>query len=621
MGTAVFFRVWLYGLNFKASISAKIFIATALACLVPLLSLYALNIVYSSQEELAFRENLKKLLEAKHRYIQSIIDSGISRFRQNTASLGTIIEKKQNFDNDYLQSLFADWCLKNCAMGVIFQKLDQKKFDYVTDEARKDSEFMRLWELKKFFFSSLVEFLLQSPIITSNPEKFSTLLTEGTDNAESVHQILTMNGRLVSLSRIAQSTRLSGILIQDPENENQVPIAYLAIEYSLNKMFDQIFARSFGNFKFADELAEFKIDTAIAQNTDKGYQFAKGCISQNLNRQLALKQISDQSRIKKTIFRQSEQNGKLEYTMISFSPQLPYATYIKASKTSNRTDFFASIYFWVYPILILATALLLAGIFFVSPVTTLTRGLSEIAGGNLSFRLKIETDDEFTKLANEFNAMTKGLIEKEKLEQFVSPDVIEEINRSTEAEMTPGGEKIEASILFSTFAQKQSENTDPNEAVRQLDIFLGICNSICSQNHGVIDKIIGNTIMMVFRGQHTEKPHWLRACETATQIQAAMQPDQRNNSIKCASGISSGTVVSGKIGSKNGKLDFTVIGDTVNMAARLKSMAEKESESCIIVSDKVGNKIKDYWNLIELEPVAIKGKAGKFKTWRISEEI
>ncbi len=249
-----------------------------------------------------------------------------------------------------------------------------------------------------------------------------------------------------------------------------------------------------------------------------------------------------------------------------------------------------------------------------------SKELNLIAQGNLDHRLSFNTGDEFSELSQQFNEMTQSLIEKERLEKFFSASALKEIKESRESELKPGGEKIPATVVFSTFTDGMLNSSESINAVDSLDLFLGICDTICTKNNGAVDKVIGNTIMMVFRQADDKASHERIACNSALEIHRAML-NQNNSSLKCFTGISNGVVISGKIGSKSGKLDYTVIGDTVNMAARLKGIAENLDESAIIVPESLKITAAKYYRLKALQPVPIKGKRGKFKIYNLLEQI
>jgi class 3 adenylate cyclase len=392
----------------------------------------------------------------------------------------------------------------------------------------------------------------------------------------------------------------------------------MAIDYRMNEILKQALEKEFINYSFQDNFAGYEIDIAFADTSRNFIQLVENRSSSALEAKIVLDDLekygsSDSgSRIMREFSSKDAEHVILQNTNQFY----PYSIYIKASRRIKKESDIAFIWMGLFLFLVIAASVQMARLLFVDPLLKLARGLQLVAEGNLQTRFAFDGNDEFSDLATELNLMTAGLIEKEKLGQYVSSEVLAEINKASEAEMSPGGERIEAVVLFSTFiAEHQSVRED--QQLFDLDMFLGVCNSICSQNFGVIDKIIGNTIMMVFRAEH-KKQKEADACNSATQIHQAMA-SIKDKKYKCFSGISSGKLVSGKIGSKKGKLDFTVIGDAVNLAARLKSCCvdyhgKKAKQAAdqpeILLCKNTFEQVKDRFEFTELPPVKIKGKSG-----------
>jgi class 3 adenylate cyclase len=618
LGTFFFVYVYLYSFNFRASISFKLSIASFFVCLIPVISLYMLNSLYKYHKHNIFIEDLKAHLEAKNSLIQRSIDEKFEQYGQRTFELAQYIETAGGFSPDQLKEKFPDWCWQNNADGIIFQNFNERKISFTNVDLEQNENSKQAWNLIQVLLSSLVEFLFTSPMVTDNPQRYSSLLTEGANNAESVHRYLVDRGRLQIISRVFSDNRLSGCLIQKEFNEQKKPFAFVAVIYSAKKILEEYFKEGLSGFQFHEDFGRFSLDTALFIKDEKKIRLIEECCSKEFSVPGIRKDIFQFREVEgKTFFRRKE-NGKEAFYLIASVNLAPYIVMIRGTFSRDEQTGLFDFGLGIYPLIVIALTILLANLFFVAPGQEFSMLMNEIAEGRLETKIKLTTGDEFEQLSSDVNIMTRSLVEKEQLEKFVSPDLINEINRHTEAEMLPGGEKVGATVVFSSFkaSQMDVDELNPEDIVEQIDIFLGICNSICANNHGVIDKIIGNTMMMVFRGKFEGYSHAVRACHAATQIHQAMLANEFF-ACRCFTGISTGNVVSGRIGSKTGKLDYTVIGDTVNMAARLKALAEKQSSSAIIVSQSSADRISGSFHLVELEPVEIKGKQGKHRTWAI----
>lgn len=618
LGTLVFIYVFIFRFNFRASISFKLSLTSFLVCIVPILSLYLVNSVYQDYSKNVFVENLKNHLQTRSVLLQRSINEEFDNYSQRTIKLARFLKDKLKMDRQSILQLLQSWSRENSANGVIFQNFDDRALAYYDTQVYNNDETMGVWKLKMIFFNSLIEFLFTSPKVTDNPDSYSAILTDGSNNSESIHEALINRGRLQSVSRLNTDSRLSGCLIQEENAGINQPTAFLAVDYSVEKILDDLFSRELSKLNFKERFSGFGVDMALFKKANGDFKVVPGCYSPDLNIDDTRQAVSRFSQTSGESFFKRSRAGRESFIFIFNSANFPYALFIEAVLIDSQQSGFFTIGLWLYPIIVIILGILLANLFFVAPGEEFSLIMNQIAEGNLEARMELKTGDEFERLGTAVNLMTKSLVEKEHLEKYVSADLINEINRHTEAEMLPGGEKVGATVVFSSFKtlQKATEELTPEEIVEQIDIFLGICNSICANNHGVIDKIIGNTMMMVFRGKFDGDSHAIRACNAAAQIHQAMLANDFF-ACRCFTGISSGTVVSGRIGSKTGKLDYTVIGDTVNMAARLKALAEIPGSSAIIVSQSAAERVRGRFQLTELEPVEIKGKQGKHRTWAI----
>ncbi|MEW6708781.1 MAG: adenylate/guanylate cyclase domain-containing protein [Candidatus Riflebacteria bacterium] len=618
LGSALIIHLWLFPFNFKASLAKKMALISIAICLVPVVSLYLMNTVQYVFKETVDLELAKKFMDSSSALIQRKIYEEIDNFRFRSSALAEIIKKEDNYTENHLKKLFYAWAEKNCANGMIFQKFDQKLVRFVVPALDKETGFLKTWDLKKVFFNSLIEFLFSSPLIAEDSRGGSAFLTEGTNNSESIHESLISDGELLTVSRVSPNSRLSGVLIRRPVGEAQVPYAFLSVDYSIEEILKETFQKKFKNFSFSGNFSKYEVSAAIVWKKNGRFEVVDGCKAQDFEKSEIEGTLRDLGKVEKNQFLLKDKDGVQELILVSFAPNLPCVSLVKAVSGGNRSFDFIDFSIWIYPFIIIVLALLAANIFFVRPALEFSDGLLKISEGQLDYRLQLATGDEFEELSTSLNAMTRSLLEKQEMEKFVSPELIRELNENTVAEMLPGGEKVHASILFSTFKGEKGHRSgfSAEETVEQIDLFLTICDSICVNNHGVIDKIIGSTIMMVFRRDHEGESHAVRACNAAVQIHETMRQN-RVFACRCCSGISSGTVVSGKIGSKTGKLDYTVIGDTVNMAARLKALAEETKGSSILVSESCASLLQQRFSMVEREPVKIKGKQGSHRTWSI----
>ncbi|TAG33001.1 MAG: adenylate/guanylate cyclase domain-containing protein [Verrucomicrobia bacterium] len=270
---------------------------------------------------------------------------------------------------------------------------------------------------------------------------------------------------------------------------------------------------------------------------------------------------------------------------------------------------------------LLALALLAALVFARSishPVQLLAAHTRRIALCDYQTRLNLGRRDELGALAEAFNQLSNGLAERDRvrdlLDKNVSPEVAAQLVRDGAA---LGGEEREVTVLFADLRgfTALAESLPPRELVRLLNRYLDRMSGAIEGSGGVIDKYIGDEIMALFGAPVAATDSADRAVRAALAMRTALAAFNQELSTEghpvlgFGIGINTARVVAGNIGSHN-QLNYSVIGDGVNIAARLQSLTRRADFSAdILISEATRLALRTSPLLRDLGEVSIKGKA------------
>lgn len=204
--------------------------------------------------------------------------------------------------------------------------------------------------------------------------------------------------------------------------------------------------------------------------------------------------------------------------------------------------------------------------------------------------------------------------EKRRLSQFFSPNVLAEIVRHP-ADATLGSTRRRITVLFSDIRgfTSLSEKVEPEQVAEMLREYLSEMTEVVFRHGGTVDKYIGDCIMALYNAPFDDSDHAANAVRTGLELQertlavSARWEARLGEPIRNGVGINTGDAVVGAMGSRQ-RLEYTAIGDTVNLASRLESLT-KEHGAGIIISDSTYEQVKGRFITRELGAVAVKGKA------------
>jgi adenylate cyclase len=199
--------------------------------------------------------------------------------------------------------------------------------------------------------------------------------------------------------------------------------------------------------------------------------------------------------------------------------------------------------------------------------------------------------------------------------RYVDPDMVREL-ADEGGELSLEGKRVPLTILFSDIRgfTSLSEKLPAETVVEMLNEYLGAMVEVVWKHGGTLDKFIGDAVMAFWGAPRAVPDHARRAAECAldmmTELEhmnARWQSAGRDAELRIGIGINTGEAVVGNIGSLKHKLDYTVIGDTVNLASRLESM-NKELNTTIIISHSTCVAMGDAYQATPLPDVHVKGK-------------
>ncbi len=251
------------------------------------------------------------------------------------------------------------------------------------------------------------------------------------------------------------------------------------------------------------------------------------------------------------------------------------------------------------------------------PVRDLAEGARKIAAGDYEHRVQTKQRDEIGTLAAAFNEMSHGLAERDRvrslLGKVVSPAIAAELMGK---ELILGGEERSVTILFSDIRNFTgiSERLSPTEVLDLLNLYFTKMSAIIEQHGGVVDKYVGDALMALFgapinlplQGESAMSAA-LEMCDAIDELNQVGQSEGRST-LRIGIGINTAVVVAGNMGSQT-RLNYTVIGDGVNLASRLEGLTKNpEYDARVIVSAATLAAAGDNFEIRSLGEVAVKGK-------------
>ena len=260
------------------------------------------------------------------------------------------------------------------------------------------------------------------------------------------------------------------------------------------------------------------------------------------------------------------------------------------------------------------------------PIQDLLEATSAMRRGDLNYRIQDRRNNEIGGLIEAYNTMAHGMLEKDQVEQvlkrFVSPSVAQNMMADLD-QVQLGGRDVHATVVFADIVgfTRLSETLAPDAIADMLNVYFDAITTATTFYRGTIDKYMGDCAMIVFGVPEKDDEHLFHGLCCAVMIQRMVERLNEHRrahghtTVEFRIGINSGAMLAGNLGSRE-RMQYTVVGDTVNLASRLSNMAggnEIIAASTLLANPNIASRVR----ATEYGAMRIRGKAEPVSTFRI----
>lgn len=255
-------------------------------------------------------------------------------------------------------------------------------------------------------------------------------------------------------------------------------------------------------------------------------------------------------------------------------------------------------------------------------------GVKKIEKGDYSAQIMLHTSDEFEHLGHSINHMVKGLTERDRLKlgfsRYVSEFVLNKVISSDTHFLD--GQRKKITVLFSDIREftKLAENLAAEHVVKFLNDYFNVMIDVIFKHRGTLDKFMGDGMMVIFGAPLDDDKQEENAVRAAIDMQKAV--DELNKRIQehnidkmnIGIGIHTGLAVVGNIGSEK-RMEYTAIGDTVNIASRIEQLT-KNYDAKIIVSADTMKPVQSLFSFQDFGKAQLKGKSTDVSIYGVTSD-
>lgn len=257
-------------------------------------------------------------------------------------------------------------------------------------------------------------------------------------------------------------------------------------------------------------------------------------------------------------------------------------------------------------------------------VDEMVDAMHSVEAGDVDIYLEVKTTDEFATLYTGFNRMTQGLRERERLRdafgRYVAPELAEEVMRYG---VSLGGQTVSASVLFADIRDFTvlSEWMAPAEVVSLLNRYFAAVEPAIRAEGGWINKFGGDSLLAIFGAPVPQTDHVQRAVRAALGVRAALsefnlrQRGAGGPALRIGIGIDCGEMIAGSVGSPE-RMEYTVIGDVVNVASRIDALNKKWGTD-ILISAEAYAALNGDVSTRAMPPTEVPGKSGPLQVYAL----
>lgn len=260
------------------------------------------------------------------------------------------------------------------------------------------------------------------------------------------------------------------------------------------------------------------------------------------------------------------------------------------------------------------------------PVLEMDQAMDRVRQGDLGVCLPVRGNDELGNLAATFNTMIEGLAERDRVKEtfgrFVTPAIAKAILNDPPH---PGGQMTEVSVLFSDIRNYTTicENMPPDQVIQLLNNYFGYMVTAVEENRGLVYQFVGDGIMAVFGAPVPLTDHATWATKAGLAMLAALERFNREHragqpSLRVGIGVHSGPVVAGIIGT-NQRMEYRVVGDTVNLASRVEGL-NKELGTDFLITEATRRALSLPLAIKGFPPQAVKGRREPVEVFAVLEQ-